>query len=93
MNITACVVSAAIAVVPEGVVEMLRSLRMSAGFCQGSETLAGDGGPPCLSSSSGTVHQGMNVTGINISFPCVYTKRKGVVLGFVLTCVAGLLRI
>lgn len=82
MNITACVVSADIAVAPEGVVEMLRCLRMSAGFCQGSETLAGDGRPSCLSSSSGTVHQGMNVTLVLIYLFCVFTqKRRGLCWG------------
>lgn len=42
MNITACVVPAEVAVAPKGVVEVLRSLGVAAGFCQGSET------PDCL---------------------------------------------
>lgn len=86
MNITACVVPAEVAVAPKNDVEMLRSLGMAAGFCQGSQTLGGDGRPSCPSRSSGTVHQGINVTLVFYLF-CVFAQKKDGVLGVVLTCV------
>ena len=61
MNVTACVVPNVVAVAPKGAVEELRSRGMAAVFYQDFETLAGGGRPSFTSSSSGTVHQGMNV--------------------------------
>lgn len=60
---------------------------MAVGFCQGSQTLGGDGRPSCPSHSSGTVHQGINVTLVLVYFFCVFAQKKDGVLGVALTCV------
>lgn len=96
MNVIACVVAPVIAVAPKGAVEELRSLGMAAVFYQDFETLTGDGGPSFPSSSSGTDLQGMNVHLVSTD---IYSLFWGFWRGgrlfflFILTCVAGLLRV
>lgn len=61
MKVTGCVIHTVVAVTPKGAVEELRTQGRAAVLYQDFETPAGDGGPSFPSSSSGAVHQGMNV--------------------------------